>query len=840
MSPAPGQEDADAPAKLRVPSTTVEPLHRARLFALLDGEEGRNPVVVVSGPAGSGKTTLLATWAAQRSDARVVWVTVDARDDDPAEFWPTLRRALGPEPAADFAAAVHAADTPVVLILDEADHLRDPGILAGLETLIRQPPDKLRLVLAARTPPRLHLSRLRLESRLVEIGPAELAFTRAETEALFDRLHVRLTPAELDQILRRTEGWPAGLRLAAMSLGERTTRAARLAAFPADDRAVVDYLTEEVLGPQPPHVHQFLRATSVCDRICADLATALAGQAESGEILDRLERANALVTRTDEPGGWYRYHPVLRDVLRAELDRRHPLVRRRLNHIAAEWFRDAGRPLVALRHAVAADDPGLVDDLLAAFGLREILSGRAAELHRLVSRLSPDTLARPLNALIAAAAALDVSEISDADRCLSIVDRSEQPLRPGRVRALHAAVVLQRAGTFDALSATAAGKTGDDDLDTLTLLNRGVAVLAQGDHAEAEDVLLRALQIAAHGKREHAVLLCRIQLAAVSGARGELSRMDERAADAISFAAERGWARTPHCAPAYTMRGALAYLRLDHDEAVRFISLAKEVQACSPAALVTHLIDAVISHGTSPSATTADQVRDHWRRLADAPIPRHVAAYLATTVHRIALTTGQLDWASDVLRRVAETLGGSGEHAVLQAITSAHRAKPGQAHRLLAPVLTGDIPVTAVTTPIDAWLLEASLLSRAGDPHRAHSAITKALTLAEPLWAAQPFRAAGVRDLLVKGTGRFGKLDRFVSAILAALPVDPDVPVDRLTSREHDLLLELPSMRTTEEIADSLFVSVNTVKTHLRGIYRKLGVNQRRDAVTVARERGLL
>ena len=848
---------AGVPPKLRIPSTLAEPVRRARLTALLSDDHDGRPVVVVAGPAGAGKTTLLAAWAAELANGahghtRIGWVTVDATDNNPVGFFSTLLQALTPEApppasasAADFVEAVTAMDTPVHLVLDETDHLTDERVLLGLETLVRQPPDNLRLFLAARALPHLHLSRLRIEGRLLEIGPAELAFTRSEAETLFQGLRLPLTAAEIDEVLRHTEGWPAGLRLAVMSLSEPATRAANLAVFPADDRAVVDYLTEEVLGSQSEHVLQFLRAMSVCDEICADLATALAGQSDSGEILDRLDRANALVARTGEPGGWYRCHPVLRNVLRAELDRRHPVVRRRLDHIAAEWFRDFDRPLTALRHAIAADDDGLVDDLVGGFGLAEILRGRATELRRLLGQLPPEGLARPLNALVAAAAALDTYDLAGADRCLSTVDRSGRAPDSGRLGALHAAVLLHRARldgraaeTLHALPATASSQTGDDDLDTLTLLNRGAAVLALGDHTPAEDQLGRARNLAGHGRRDHATLLCDIQLAAVSGARGNLSTMDERAARAIGFAVDRDWARSPHCAFAYTMRGAYAYLRLDLDQATRFVSLAKDLLP-SHATLV---LDALIHHGACPSTSSAELVRDRWRRLTGTRTAPQLAAYLAPTVQRIALDTGLSEWAAEVVDHVRGTLAESAEHALLQAITHAHRTRPSQARKVLGPVLTGEVRSTAVTTSIDAWLLEAVLLDRAGNHHRAHSAITRALALAQPVPALLPFRTAGpaVRDMLVKAAGRFGKLDRFVSAVLSVLPVESDMPVDQLTSREHDLLLELPSMRTTEEIADSLYVSVNTVKTHLRGIYRKLGVNHRRDAVTVARERGLL
>lgn len=744
---------------------------------------------------------------------------------------------------------IGTAGVPVCLILDEIDRLRDKKALCSLETLVRQPPDNLRLVLAARTLPRLHLSRLRLEGRLLEVGMPELAFTRSEAEALFSNQRVLLTPAELDVLMHRTEGWPAGLRLAAISLRDESTRAAKLAAFPADDHAVAHYLAEEVLGSRPYHVHQFLRATSICDVVSADLATALVRQGNSGEILDRLDRANSLVDRTSQPGGWYRYHPVLRSVLLADLDRQQPFVRRGLHRTAAEWFRDASQPLSALEHAIAAGHNQLVNELVEAYGLQEILKGHAGVLHRLLSGLPTATRARPFVALVAAAAALAICELSAADEHLSTIDK----LGVGHLCALHSTVILQRARldgkvteSPEVLAATAKDRTGDLNLDTLSMLNRGIAVLSHGRHAQAEEILQRALELATHGRLEHAVLQSLVQLAAVSGARGDLARMDEQAAHAIEYATAWGWARTMDCAAAYAMRGAHAYLQLDSGRARQFSALAKQLlpaHAKPPAVLAALVLDAVTAfEGTEPSTTTAEQVRDRWRRLSSIQIAPQLSAYIAPSTQRIALRAGQQDWATDVLEHVETTLACTAEQALVHAALQAHRAKPSQARRLLAPALIGDAQAVVVTTSIDVWLLEASLLAAADDWHRAHRAITKALTLAVPISALRPFHDGGppVRDLLVKGVGRFGKLDRFVSTLLAKLPTSPAAPVNQLTSREQELLVELPSMQTTEEIAGALFVSVNTVKTHLRGIYRKLGVNHRRDAVAVARQRGLL
>ncbi|MEV4314019.1 LuxR C-terminal-related transcriptional regulator [Actinocrispum sp. NPDC049592] len=806
-------------------------MRRDRLLTLLDdigNPSGPRPVTVVSGPAGSGKTTLLAAWAADRSPARLAWLTLDDRDNDATTFWSAIWDALGdngPATPADIAAAIGHSGVPVHLILDEADRLRDEDVLTGLETLLRQTPDNLRLVLAARTPPNLHLSRLRLEGRLLEIGLPELAFTHTEAAELFALHEVELSPDQIDEALHRTDGWPAGLRLIAMSMSDET----------ADDRAMADYLSEEVLSAHPAHVRQFLRATSICELVSAELATALTGQADAGEILDRLDRANALVTRTTEPGGWYRYHPALRTVLLAELDRRQPLVRTNLHQIAAEWFRDAGLPLAALTHAVAADQPGLIEDLAGSCGLRLILSGHSAELHTLLNQRPVTSSAA---ALAAAAAALDLSDLPAADLYLSTVERDTP---------LHATLVQQRALLAgQAVDDAAPDPTGDDDVDTLALLNQANALIGRGDHTRAESVVQRAQKLAISNGLDNAILRCLVQLASIAGARGELSQMDTQAANAIAYATDRGWERSVPCLPAYTMRAALAYLRLDSGAARKFVTAAREMlppKAIPPAALATLALDAIIAFDDDPpSEAAAEMVRDRWRRLTAAAMAPQLFAYVALAAQRIALTSGLIDWAVEVAQRVENDLTDTAEHFYVQAALQAHRSKPIPARKLLVPVLSGDARVAAATTPIDSWLLEAVLLSRMDDYHRAHGAIAKALALAEPLSALRPFRAAGppVRDLLVKGAGRFGKLDRFASNALAALPAPRTGPVDQLTSREHDLLIELPSMRTTEEIADSMFVSVNTVKTHLRGIYRKLGVNHRRDAVAVARERGLL
>lgn len=795
-----------AAARIRVPRIAVRPVRRDRLLRVL---QEHKPVTVVSGPAGAGKTTLLASWA-KELDGHVAWVTLDEQDNALPQLWSTIAQSLAlagirdtsPE-AAVLLDAISATKAPVYLILDEADTVRAGKALRGLEMLARQTPDNLRLVLAARIPPRVHLSRLRLEGRLLEIGMPELAFTDQETKALLDNHDIRVPHGELESLTRHTEGWPAAVRLATLSCGEST-------AFPADDPAMADYVDEEVLGPHPERVRQFLRATSICETVSADLATALSGHADSGDLLECLVRTNTLVERIDRSE--YRYHPILRAVLLTELDRGRPSARRDLHQTAAEWFRDAGQPMAAMEHARSARNNQLTYELVEAYGVQEILNGNGGSLYRILSGLP----ANAHTALITASAAISVHEKSAADEYLAAVGS----LRTAHLRALHSTVRLQRSqldgritDSAETLATAAAYRSGDLDLDTLNMITCGTALVRLGELTSAERILRRAMDLAADGCREYAVSRCMIQLASIAGARGDLARMDEEAAKAIDHAQDQD------CSQAYALRGAVAYLRGDIEQLRDFTGKASEIDLLQ-----------------NP---TADRVRDWWHRTS--PMPQ-LTAYVAPTVLRLALRADYQEWVGELVEHVGKTLPDTAEQALIEAISHAHRGKSGSARRILTPVLTGQVKSVAVTTRIHAWLLDATLLAETDDWHRAHSSTAKALTLAEPLSALRPFMDGGpmIRELLVKGAGRFGKLDHFSSAALRRLPATSAAPLDRLTSREQDLLVELPSMRTTEEIAESLFVSVNTVKTHLRGIYRKLGVNHRRDAVAVARRRGLL
>ncbi|WP_410663211.1 LuxR C-terminal-related transcriptional regulator [Amycolatopsis sp. lyj-84] len=862
--------------KLAPPPPASDVLERDRLLDALDqATSGEVPsVTLLNAPAGSGKTVLLGSWFRRRARQHATgehraWISLDTNDNKVYTLWSSILRALYrsagdgsiPETMLPRDASAHECvgafidacarlPCPVILVLDNAHELSAPDAVRNVNLLLRYLPPGVRVVIATRFPPPLILPRIRLEGRLREITAHQLNFTEEETGKLLAGQNLALTQADLDEISTRTEGWAAGLRFLTLALAATPDTGAAIRAFTGEDRLLAEYLGGEIVGPQPAHVREFLLSTSVCPDISDELATRLTGQENSGQILYTLTRTNALVTRH---GPRYRCHPLLRGYLRAELNRRHPRAHRRLHRSAAEWFTDSGDVLAALEHGIAAQDDELITRYIQRFGLRTVLDGHGARLHMLLGAMPEHILARPQVALIAAVAALDVHDLVAADRYLGRGDNPAQSLRSGRLRALNAVAVLYRArygGHLDKalaeLRATSAGDTGDVDLDLLALATQGTASLWLGDLPGATGDLERALRTATLERRDAVRLHCEIHLAGIARVQGDLAGLAVHTSAALELARSRGWTETSRTAFLYAVLGMAAYQRLDQESARRFSALATRL---SPAVvdpgveMLTVTLSAAVEFGLAADPhAVVETLRGHRKRLAAEPVAPWLVACTAPIEQRLALRVGEPTWAMDVTERHRHLLAPYAEHALLSTLVHLHRGRTGAARRRLQPVIERQTRPLVAHTLIESWLLEAVLADQAGEQNQAHNAVGRALDLAAPQQALRPFHDAGrhVRELLVSGAGRFGRTEEFASTVLQSLPAHPGGPVDPLTSRELELLTELPSMRTTEQIADSLFVSVNTVKTHLRGIYRKLGVNHRRDAVVAARRRGLL
>jgi LuxR family transcriptional regulator, maltose regulon positive regulatory protein len=377
---------------------------RRALFARLAEAER---VAAISAPAGSGKTVLMRSWIAESGLARrAAWVSLDGEERDPQEFWISVADALrGPAAGSALVRPLTAApdldgwavverllkdlaplEDRLWLVIDDAHVLDSREVLAQLELLLLRAPQELRFVLATRHDLRLGLHRLRLEGDLTDIRTADLRFSLAEARALFGATGVELSEEALARLHARTEGWAAGLRLAALSLAGHPDPEQFAAEFSGTDWAVAEFLLAEVLERQSEEVRRLLLRTSGLERVSGPLADVLTGSSGGERILQDLEQAGAFVVSLDAGRSWFRYHQLFADLLRLELRRTEPTERAALHRAAAGWLAGHGHPVEAVRQAQAAEDWGMAVRLLSDCWLDLYLGGRGATVLELLAR----------------------------------------------------------------------------------------------------------------------------------------------------------------------------------------------------------------------------------------------------------------------------------------------------------------------------------------------------------------------------------------------------------------------------------------------------------------------
>jgi len=502
-------------------------LERAGLVSRLgDGV----PLTLISAPAGAGKTTLLAEWHAAEAESRgFAWLTLDRGDNDRTLFWSAVLSAVrgavsegsarassssaevvpldsltGRLPLAELERVLARASRPVWVFLDDLHEVHAADVLADLDALLRTPPDGLLLVLASRRDPALALHRLRLAGRLREIRAGDLAFERSEVRQILVHHGVVLGEAELSLLVDRTEGWAAGVRLAALALADAEDPRAVVQSFAGDDRAVADYLAAEVLARLSARERRLLRLCALPEQLTGELAVAVTGDPSAGDLLEELYRDNVLVVRLAQPGGWYRIHTLLRSYLLAEVQRDPsvPAAHRR----TARWFAEHGHLEWAIDHAVRSGDDDLAVEMLTTHGPSLLADGRARTLHSVIAagseRVRADAAVRRLETL----AVLEVEEMSPQRLPLPRHAAHDQlarfPAPDAGADPLDALVALHRArhdpmSSADALEASAAvGDAREDDLGLLVTLNRGMVLLLAGRLDEAVEVFERASSFA--------------------------------------------------------------------------------------------------------------------------------------------------------------------------------------------------------------------------------------------------------------------------------------------------------------------------------------------------------
>jgi LuxR family maltose regulon positive regulatory protein len=870
MAPHPTAPLRIPTSKIAVPELPVEFTPRPLLRQRLE-EATATQVVVVSAPAGSGKTLLLADWVRSGEGSDTAWISLDADDNDPRRLWSAVLTSLLALPSVSqqsplqrvaaetalphegdlveaLAEILDALDPPVRVVLDDVHELTGRDVLRDLVRLIRLRPAGLRLVLASRSDPPISVPRLRLEGRLHELRADLLRFTLDDTAALLRATGLVLTPAQVAALHARTDGWAAGLRLAALALRRTDDPVAFLSQFSGDERSVAEYLTGEILDGLNPDAQDFLRVVSVCSPLPAELAASLSARADADRMLDELRQETALVERTSP--GEYRIHPLLRSYLVADLGRLRPETYRLLQATAARWWFAQGEPVHALRHAERAGDSELITQLVHRSGVVLLLGGDLGALRRALAAVGAGArTADPWLALTAAITHLDARALPAAAVELKNARRAWPKTPDAGLDALRASAELLAAGQGLVSESFAdlpdAGRT-EPAMEALLHASRGVAEFGNPDGADvdlARTELERALELA----RSHDLGYLEVQslsilatLAAMSGDYRNMAVMAERA---VAVAARRG--RHPSAWSAGPM-GMLAYADLLGGDPAAATTRSEEVlgtwdELPPESAYTLHAVHgaALADQGQRPAGLA--EMRSARVEFADTPAPPSMLAGLAVLEHRAALLNGNLDAASQVREWLAARVGETGEILLLKAWTEVAAGRHETARIVVAPVYEPGTVLLLPHTVLEAHLIDAEAALQADDWPAGRGALELALAKAEAIGAVRPLALAGPRTqelLSARPAGNGG--GPFAARLAAARAAVLSDPVVLLSERELAVLALLPSLLSAQEIAAEFTVSVNTVKSHIRSIYAKLGVSSRREAVLGAHERGLL
>jgi LuxR family maltose regulon positive regulatory protein len=867
--------------KLYVPRPRVGLVPRPRLDALL-GAHTR--LTLVSAPAGFGKSTLLTTWLATQSQAPVAWVSFDEGDSRPNVFWSYVLTAL--ERAAPGAGAaglgllesgqpiepvlvavlneLSVLPTDVILVLDDYHLAESPDLQPGMALFVERLPPQVHLVISTRQDPTLPLARLRARGELAEVRAADLRFTADEAGSyLAEAAGLTLDAADVSALEARTEGWIASLQLAALSLRGRDDPSRFIEGFAGDDRYVVDYLVEEVLDRQPPEVRDFLLGTAALERLTGPLCDAVTETTNSAQMLESLERRNLFVVPLDDQRRWYRYHHLFADVLRAHVLAEQPERVPGLHARASAWYDEAGEPVLAIKHALAAGDAERAADLMELANPALGRDRRESLIKGWAERLPDDVLRnRPVLALQFVGGFMSSNAFEGVDERLLDIERQLELPRdqlafhdpdelariPAHLEMYRAALALNAgdpASTISHADQAATLAVPDDDLarGAASALS-GLASWMIGDLEAAHRGYTVAIACLTKAGRVPDVLGCSITLADLELTQGRLAdaeRTFERALDLTGSQVMRGAADT------WVGLARIAWHRGDLARTAELLRKAEELGeeaglAQNPYRWRRGMALLREAQGDVDSAV----------RLLDEAIRVYVGDYspdvqpVAATRARVLAAHGRVDEALDWARKQGVSAGDElsylreYEHVTLARILLASGTTQ-QALDLLDRLLAAAEGGGRTGTVIE--ILAVKALAR-----RDTALLAQALELAGKDGWIQPFVGEGapMRDLL----GRVAD-SPFRRRVLAAMQTggSPEAPasepdraplIDPLSDRELEVLRLLASELDGPDIARHLVVSLNTVRTHTKHIYTKLDVNSRRSAVAKAHQLGLL
>lgn len=895
--------------KLFSPKWRAGQVSRPRLVQRLQQGIERK-LTLVSAQAGFGKTTLLAEWLAESpaTSKHVGWVSLGSSDNDPTLFWAYVITALQQvqeEAGRHALTLLYAAQPPsievilttlindlsaveadFVLVLDDYHVIDAAAIHEGFSFLLDHMPASMHVVIASRTDPPFPLPRFRARRDLVEVRAQDLRFTADEASVFLNRMMgLDLTADEVAALDARTEGWIAGLQLAALSVQGRTDAQGFIEAFSGDDRYITDYLFEEVLQRQPDHVRRFLLQTALLERLSGPLCDAVVEQTESQALLEALERANLFMVPLDDKRQWYRYHHLFADVLQARATVEHPERVRALHRRASVWYEDNGFPVDAVGHALAAKDYERVATMIEVAARSMIMGGQEATWRRWVRAL-PDTFvrSRPVLSVYFAFSLLpgdlEAAEqrLQDAERLLHL--QKEEAV--GRVvinedefRALPGVIAVARA-----YCAGACGHVGDTVAyaqQALVLLPEdeqfwrgavtailGIAHWANGElEAAARSVSAGRAQVE-QAQDVSAIISMLFLLSEIQRSQGRLQAARRSCEQALAYTKSYNGPLPQGTADVWVGLAELCREQNDLAAAKQHLSHSKALG--EHAALVEtrhrwYVVNAGIQQAEGDLKGALRLLEEAEQVYTAGPSPEGQPIGALKT--RVCLLQGNLAdakrWVEEAGLAVEDKLVylREFEHITLARVLLAEYRHEGksitldQAKRLLDRLLKAAESGGRLGHVIEILILVAMVHETQSNRAEALSAVDQALRRAKPEGYVRVFVDEGktMRDLLQHISKTDTHAD-YVDRLLTAFG-DPahsthntlgpsSALINPLTTREREVLQLIAAGQRNQEIADHLFISLATVKRHIANAYGKLEVRHRTEAVARAKELGVI
>ena len=911
------ERDVLLATKLHVPRPRPDLVPRGRLAERLDEGLARG-LMLVCAPAGYGKTVLLAGWA-RHGQPPVAWLSLDAGDNDPARFWRHGVAALdqvrpglagrveplfGPPAPASYEGLVTAlinelaaGPDQALLVLDDYHLIDSETVHASLGFLLEHRPPGLHLVLASRSDPPLALARLRGRGQLAELRAAELRFTADEAAALLQQQGAAVSGVALPEtavaaLAARTEGWAAGLQLAALSLRRKLDAAGFTAAFTGSHRYVLDFLAEEVLEQQSEQVRTFLLETSVLERLSGELCDAVTGRPGSQALLEQVERAGLFLVPLDEVRGWWRYHHLFADLLRARLQQQQPERIPTLHRNAAAWCDDHEMADDTIRHAVAAGEMTWAARLIEQhFDELFYLRGEGVTVQRWLSALPGDLVrTRPRLLLAQAFLASHSGRLEAVEPLLDAAEQAyagaaEEPFEPtvGRAGsmlvnvpaliAIHRGFLAQLRGNAEdtaAFASRALAETCEGEW-RLSSTARGFLAMAEwlrGRLAEAERAFASSIAGWQAAGQPTLTAWHRYQLAQVQRALGRLDAAIQTYEQALRATAVPGRPPAPTVGLVYVGLAEVAYQRNELDSALRYVTegIALERQflpGTSPTAGLVILAWIRQAAGDPAGALEAIGEAEHASPttaglLNPVPVQRARLLLAQGDVAAAARWTHETGLHTEDEPRYPQEPG----YLVLARVLLAQQ-RPAEALALLDRLHAAAVAQDRAGSVIEAGALRALALAACGQDADAVTALAGTLLLACPQGYVRVFADEGppmaallARLIAAQRAGQaaagvpcscLARLQRAFDVRHAGpgprsgtAPVAVPGLVEQLTSRELEVLTMLAAGKSNQAIAGQLVVTLDTVKKHVSHLLGKLGAANRTEAVTRARELGLI